>query len=175
MSEVQPDDVEAVRDRYLKAALSGDSDAMFRLAELEESAGDLPAARQWFERAAADGNRDAVTRLGLLQERVNETDYVPGSYHGSAIFNDLNNPRAFSEPREQSGRTSSSARSDDSSSAFEPTARLDPDSQVPRGTGPSEVGSATTDSATTTDTIGIGGEVDRLARVLCAHATSLPG
>ncbi|MEU4386371.1 P-loop NTPase fold protein [Promicromonospora sp. NPDC023805] len=63
------------------------------------------------------------------------------------------------------------ARNADSGSTAAP---FGPDAQVAGGAAGPDIGSATDDGATTTDTIGIAAEVDRLARVLCAHATTLP-
>lgn len=63
---------------------------------------------------------------------------------------------------------------DGSSASFQTPVRVNPFIQLDGGLGGSEVGSATSDSATTADLIGISAEVNRLARVLCAHATSVP-
>jgi hypothetical protein len=82
-----------------------------------------------------------------------ESEFVTGTYQ-TGVGPDY--PQAFSvaPPPGQSARTPS----------FEPAVRL----------GRAVNGSATDDSATTNDTIGVSAEVDRLARVLCARATSIP-
>lgn len=92
-----------------------------------------------------------------------EPGFVTGTYRTGGRPED---PEAFSTlpPPGQSAQATGSVTVEDPPSSFEPAVRL----------GRAVNGSATDDSATTNDTIGVSAEVDRLARVLCAHATSIP-
>ncbi|MFI6409764.1 tetratricopeptide repeat protein [Streptomyces sp. NPDC050548] len=64
-----------------RAALDGNSEAMFSLGGIQRDQGDMEAARTWWENAAESGNARAMTNLGYL---LNEQGDLEGARTWSA-------------------------------------------------------------------------------------------
>ena len=188
--EEEVGDLLAARHWYERAAKAGDSGAMHNLGVLLQRMGDTDAAISWYEQSAANGDPGSLANLGALHEREGRPDEAESAYRRALEAGEWSVLPRLVDLLRTSGRSAEahrledsterrrsrqgSAGQPDSSSTFEPAVRLGRFTKVEGRAGGSEVGSAVSDSATTEDLIGVDAEVNRLARVLCAHATSVP-
>ncbi|MDH6604487.1 transcriptional regulator with XRE-family HTH domain [Streptomyces sp. SAI-208] len=86
-----------------RAADHGDTNAMLRLAEMREKAGDRDGAMGPYQQAAVHGDTDALYRLAEMREEAGDRDGAEALARQAAVHGDTSSLRWLAEMREEAG------------------------------------------------------------------------